>query len=141
MHLQEPENSSTNPSPHPQTPHREIKTTFIGSRLTADTDADSIDSQEDTPGNAPTHLQQLFDGGVFEDREPSSTSPHMDMSEAISPAALAAATKKLQALMPPKEDVVMLAEYSKVWMALYVDLFPTASIYKSSNEVCRPVLL
>lgn len=106
--------------------------------MTADTDGESVDSQEDTPGNAPSHLQQLFDGGVFDDHDPTSVSPHMNMSETISPAALAAATKKLQALMPPKHDVQLLAEYSTVWMALYNGLFPTAGVYKSSQEVRRP---
>lgn len=108
--------------------------------MTADTDAESVDSQEDTPGNAPTHLQQLFDGGVFDDHEPTSVSPHMDMSETISPATLASATKKLQALMPPKHDVRVLAEYSTVWMSLYNDLFPTASLYRSKEEVQMMVL-
>lgn len=106
----------------------------MGPSTTADTDAES-DSQEGDSGTAPTHLQQLFDGGVFENYEPTSVSPFMNMSETVSAEALLSATKKLQAVMPSKHDVHILAEYSEVWIPLYEALFPTASVYKSSREV------
>lgn len=62
----------------------------------------------------------------------------MKMGEVVAPAALQAATKKLQAIMPSKTHVAVLAEYSSVWISLYEGLFPSSGMYKSSQEVSRP---
>lgn len=59
----------------------------------------------------------------------------MELGETVSPAALQAATKKLQSIMPLKHDVRILAEFSNIWLSLYDKMFSSTAIYKSSTEV------
>ena len=96
-------------------------------------DSDS-EASEMSPMNPPAHLQQLFDN-EFLDSHGNDTMSSDIGSDKVSTAQLARARGRLQALMPPKEDVQAIFTPAAMWISLYNALFPAISMFTNAGEL------
>lgn len=98
-----------------------------------DAETDS-EMSEVSPMNPPTHLQQLFDNEFLDSR--GNDGPSSDMgSDKASSTIVARARTRLQALMPPKEDVRTIVSNAASWLNLYNALFPTITMFTNAQEM------
>ena len=89
---------------------------------------------EISPMNPPTHLQQLFDNEFLDSHGNDGLSSDMGSDKASS-AMLVRARTRLQALMPPKEDVRTIISNAASWLTLYNALFPTITMFTNAQEM------
>jgi hypothetical protein len=113
------------PSEEPQ--YRDAKV----ERHSAETDSEM---SEISPMNPPTHLQQLFDNEFLDSHGNDGISSDMSSDKASS-AMLVRARTRLQALMPPKEDVRTVISNAASWLTLYNALFPTITMFTNAQEM------
>lgn len=105
------------------------------------TDSES-ESLEFSPTNKPAHLRQLFDNDLLNSRESGhSACRHDDRDSTL----LAEARLQLQKLIPSREDVVTITEFSVPWMGIYIALFPRVRTLTNPeetitryDEICAP---
>lgn len=102
-------------------------------RSTADAESES-EGSDTSPINPPPHLQQLFDNEFLDSRGNDSLSSDIG-SDKASTALLARARSRLQALMPPKEDVRAILTPAAKWFALYNSIFPTINVFTGATEM------
>ena len=100
-------------------------------QTTADSESDS---SELSPINPPPHLQQLFDNEFLDSHGNDTLSSDIG-SDKTSMAVLTKARTRLQALLPPKEDVRTILAPAVPWFELYNSLFPTINIFTGTNEM------
>lgn len=85
-----------------------------------------------SPMNPPTHLQVLFDNEFLD----SHGHDMSDMSsEKASSTMINRARNRLQALLPPKEDVRQILMSAGSWLTLYNALFPTITMFTHAQEM------
>lgn len=107
---------------------------YHGAKLeqhSADTDSEM---SEVSPMNPPSHLQQLFDNEYLDSRNNDGISSDMGSDKASS-AMMMKARNRLQALMPPKEDVRTVLTNAASWLTLYNALFPTITVFTDAQDV------
>lgn len=73
------------------------------------------EGSEMSPMNPPAHLQQLFDNELLDTQGSTITSPQSSNSDKAASALLSRARARLQALVPPKEDVQAVAPLTQTW--------------------------
>ena len=107
---------------------------YQGSRVERrDAETDS-EMSELSPMNPPTHLQQLFDNEFLDSHGNDGISSDMGSDKASSTMVVRARTR-LQALMPPKEDVRTIITTAASWLNLYNALFPTITMFLNAQEM------
>ena len=89
---------------------------------------------ETSPMNPPAHLQQLFDNEFLDSRGNDAGSSDLG-SERMSTAQVAKARSRLQALMPPREDIHAIFTPAAKWISLYNALFPTIHMFTNAGEM------
>lgn len=94
------------------------------------------DSSETYPMDPPAHLQQLFDNEVVDSRSSEFQSPESSIDKTLT-ALMSRARTRLQATMPPKEDVQVLAPLTETWFAIYKQIFPPFTMFSTVEEVLR----
>ena len=87
-----------------------------------------------SPSNPPSHLQQLFDNSFVDSRGNDDASPDIGSDKASS-AFTVRARRRLQALMPTKNDVREISKLTGTWMFMYSSLFPAVSMPTSGSEM------
>ena len=98
----------------------------------ADSDWDTSDT---SPMNPPTHLQQLFENEILDSRGNDFSSLDNSSPDKASSAMITRARTRLQAVMPPKEDVQVISSMTSTWIPLYNALFPTVNMFASGHEM------
>ena len=96
-------------------------------------DSDS-ESSDTSPMNPPAHLQQLFDNEFLDSHGNDTISSDIG-SDKVSAAQVARARSRLQALMPPKEDVQAIFAPAAKWISLYTALFPVINMFTNAGEM------
>lgn len=93
------------------------------------------DAAELTPANAPSHLKQLFDNSLVGSGLPNGLESANANDSERSSGSLARPRQRLQALLPCKQDVHIIAEYASTWMTLYHSLFTTSGVFKNGEDL------
>lgn len=91
------------------------------------------DASEMSPINPPAHLQQLFDNELVDTQGGSITSPESSNSDKAASALLSRARARLQALVPPKEDVQAVAPLTQTWFVKQCGLL----IWVIQRSICN----
>jgi hypothetical protein len=87
----------------------------------ASSDEESVSDQSDlSPPNPPTHLMQLFNNDLlgswgYGPADLSKHSPSLHKAHA---------SLELRRLIPPREDMVVIAQHATSWLKIYNELFP-----------------
>lgn len=99
---------------------------------TNDTDGDS-DASETSPMHPPTHLQRLFDNGIFASCGNGDST--VGTPEKVSHARVNRARIRLQALLPPKAEAIVLLQASSSSVLTMSTMFPPAVIFQNVDEM------
>lgn len=89
------------------------------------------DSPEPSPNDPPAHLLTLFDNDLLDPHDEASITPPkstLNYHNALKSSAL-------WALMPSRQDLLLIAADASKWMTLFNSLFPNTGVSKDGSEM------
>lgn len=98
---------------------------------TQESDVES-DSPDELGANAPAYLRSLFDNNIISSEGHTADTTRSATSSQL---LLRKAREELQRLIPPKNDVAVIAKYADIWLSLYHVLFPTRFVAHGGHEL------